>query len=299
MYAGSSAGEEAARNLRAAEELRKKAARLEERAAAYTRGRQGELVVARALDELTVDGYCRIDDCRWPGRPKANIDHVLIGPAGLFVVDAKNWSGRVEVRAGVLRQSGYRRSREVDATVEAARAVAGLLSVGVPRVEGVICLCGEAQIPPMALGDGRSVVAVAEIARWIRSQPALLTPTTVASVQSELIRLLESASRTAAATARTTSRVPDYVPHQWSGRPVQPERSVGLGPSDVIPPQRRFSKQKATVGRVLLLLLMLDAVVTAALSSSDRVGNVVVFIVCLAWLVRLEQRRPVVTTVLR
>ena len=298
MHAGSSAGDEAARSLRAAEELRRKAARLEERAAAYARGRQGEVVVALALDELAADGYVRIDDCRWPGRPQANIDHVLIGPAGLFVVDAKNWSGRVEVRDGVLRQSGYRRSREVDATAEAAHAVAALLTMGVPRVEGVLCLCGEAQMPPTVIASGKSIVPVAEIAQWVRRQPALLTPAAVAAVHDELVRRLQPASRTAVAAA--TSPVPDYVPQQWPDGPVRRERIGAVrAPIPVVGRHHRFSKRSAVIGRVLLMLLMLDAVMTGAFSSTNRAGDVIVFVICLAWLARLERRRPVVVTARR
>ena len=300
MQAGSSAGDEAARSLRAAEELRRKAARLEERAAAFARGRQGELSVARALDQLAADGYARIDDCRWPGRSQANIDHVLVGPAGLFVVDAKNWSGRVEIRDGVLRQNGYRRTREADASAEAARAVAGLLPMGVARVEGVLCLCGEAQPPPTQLPPSASVVSVAQICDWIRRQPALLTPAAVAAVHGELLRRLEPASRTAAESAG--SSVPDFVPEQWPAGPVRreppaPPRAARSGrsrPTPAPPPPRRhrFSKRAAIVGRAILLLLMLDAMATAAVSASNRAGDVIVFAVCLAWLARLERRRP-------
>lgn len=45
------------------------------------------------------------------------------------------------------------------------------------------------------------------------------------------------------------------------------------------------------MGRVLLLLL-LDAVGTGAVSASNRARHVIVFVACLAWLVRLERRRP-------
>jgi hypothetical protein len=48
----------------------------------------------------------------------------------------------------MLRQNGYRRTREVDASAEAARAVARLLLIGVARVDGKLCLSGEAQLPP-------------------------------------------------------------------------------------------------------------------------------------------------------
>jgi hypothetical protein len=297
VHAGSSAGDEAARSLRAAEELRRKAARLEERAASYARGRQGELVVAQALDALAADGYLRIDDCRWPGRPQANIDHVLVGPAGLFVIDAKNWSGRVEFRAGVLRQSGYRRSREVDAASEAARAVAQVLAMGVPRIGSVICLCGEAQMPPTAVSSDCSVVPVGGIAEWVRGQPALLTPAAVAAVHGELMRRLQPASRSAVEAA--DSPVPDFVPQQWPSGPVRreapaPTSARRFPPTPVRAKPHRFSKRSAVVGRVLLLLLMLDAVGTAALSTTNRAGDVIVFVICLAWFVRLERRRAVV-----
>jgi hypothetical protein len=46
-------------------------------------------------------GYRVIDDIRWPGTTKANIDHVINGPTGMFVVDAKNWTGKIAVKAGV------------------------------------------------------------------------------------------------------------------------------------------------------------------------------------------------------
>jgi hypothetical protein len=302
VQSGSSAGDEAARSLRAAEELRRKAARLEERAAAFARGRQGELSVARALDQLAADGYARIDDCRWPGRPQANIDHVLVGPAGLFVIDAKNWSGRVEVRDGVLRQNGYRRTREAEASAEAARAVAGLLPMGVARVEGVLCLCGEAQLPATQLPPSAFVVSVAQICDWMRRQPALLTPAAAAAVHGELLPRLEPASRTAAESA--ASSVPDFVPEQWPAGPVRreppaPARAPRSGrsrltPAPAPPRRHRFSKRAAIVGRVILLL-MLDAVGTAAVSANNRAGDVIVFVVCLAWLVRLERRRPTLT----
>ena len=61
-------------------------------------------------------------DVRWPGRRRANLDHVVVGPSGVFVVDTKNWSGRIEVRVGVLRQDGRSREKAVTGVADAARA---------------------------------------------------------------------------------------------------------------------------------------------------------------------------------
>lgn len=43
-------------------------------------------------------GWELVNDLQWPDR--GNIDHVLIGPAGVFVLETKSLSGRVSVTDG-------------------------------------------------------------------------------------------------------------------------------------------------------------------------------------------------------
>ncbi|KRF01536.1 hypothetical protein ASG88_08750 [Nocardioides sp. Soil777] len=130
MAAGESAYDVARRQ-------REKAARLERSAELWERGAQGEVEVARALESLP-DGWVVLHDLAWPGRPRANLDHVVIGPGGVFVVDAKNWSGRLEVRDQVLMQNGRRREPTVASAAEAAIAVQALMPV--PNLcMGVLC----------------------------------------------------------------------------------------------------------------------------------------------------------------
>ncbi len=130
MAAGESAYDVARRQ-------REKAARLERSADLWERGAQGEVEVARALESLP-DGWVVLHDLAWPGRPRANLDHVVIGPGGVFVVDAKNWSGRLEVRDQVLLQNGRRREPTVASAAEAAIAVQALMPV--PNLcMGVLC----------------------------------------------------------------------------------------------------------------------------------------------------------------
>ena len=49
------------------------------------------------MPELRGEGFAVLHDRRIPGT-RANIDHIVVSPAGVFVVDTKNWSGRVEQR---------------------------------------------------------------------------------------------------------------------------------------------------------------------------------------------------------
>jgi len=84
-----------------------------------------------------------LHDVRWPGRRRANIDHIAIGPAGILVVDAKNWSGAVTTHRGRLRQNGHPRDKELEGVLRAGVDVAALLPpASVPRVLPVLCLAG-------------------------------------------------------------------------------------------------------------------------------------------------------------
>lgn len=71
---------------------------------AWLRGAVGEEKLARRLDALTEQGAKVLHDRRIPGS-RANIDHLVIGPAGVFVIDAKRYSGRPQrrVEGGILR----------------------------------------------------------------------------------------------------------------------------------------------------------------------------------------------------
>ena len=115
MSAGESAYDVARRQ-------REKAERLQRSAALWEKGAEGEVAVARALEALPA-GWVVLHDLAWPGRQRANVDHVVIGPGGVFVIDAKNWSGRIEVRDSVLMQSGRRREPAVVSAAEAALAM--------------------------------------------------------------------------------------------------------------------------------------------------------------------------------
>jgi hypothetical protein len=62
---------------------------------AWARGAEGERELAEAL--AGVDSIGVLHDRRVPGT-RGNVDHVVIGPAGVFVVDAKRYEGTIRVR---------------------------------------------------------------------------------------------------------------------------------------------------------------------------------------------------------
>lgn len=60
----------------------------------WHRGYEGERVIGELLEAELSDKYHVFNDVRFPGR-KANIDHIVIGPSGIFVINTKNWRGIV------------------------------------------------------------------------------------------------------------------------------------------------------------------------------------------------------------
>jgi hypothetical protein len=65
-------------------------------AVAWRRGAAGERRTARLLGSLERQGWAVLHDLAVPGS-RANIDHLVIGPGGVFVIDSKQYSGRLQL----------------------------------------------------------------------------------------------------------------------------------------------------------------------------------------------------------
>jgi hypothetical protein len=130
----------------------------------------GERVVADKLSELVPRGWYVLHDVHWPGRPKASLDHVLVGPGGVVVVDSKNWTGEVRVASGVLWQGRYARTQAVEGALAQCAAVASVLTPPHRRlVRPLICMAAQ----PDLFGITSSDVAVAGSQRLVGAIEAL------------------------------------------------------------------------------------------------------------------------------
>jgi hypothetical protein len=63
----------------------------------WAKGAVGEESLGAKLTKLANERLVVLHDRRIPGS-RANIDHIAVAPGGLFVIDAKHYSGRVEKR---------------------------------------------------------------------------------------------------------------------------------------------------------------------------------------------------------
>jgi len=113
----------------------------------WKKGAEGERVLGTRLDNDAGVSFSVLHDRRIPGS-NANIDHLAVSAAGVWVIDAKKWSGRVafDTRAGHQRVliGGRNRTAKVKATLErqadaVARALEALDDVRCP-IYPVMCL---------------------------------------------------------------------------------------------------------------------------------------------------------------
>jgi hypothetical protein len=118
---------------------------------AWGLGANGEQALGTMLDPLRKQGMAVLHDRRIPGS-RANIDHLVITAWGVFVIDAKNYNGRVERRdRGGWFSSDYRlyvggRDKTtliagLDKQVKAVRAVLGEQFAAV-RICKTLCFVG-------------------------------------------------------------------------------------------------------------------------------------------------------------
>ena len=147
-----------------------------EQARTWQRGGQSERHTARLLDRrLTRDGYVVFHDLAVPGSD-ANVDHLVIGRSGVFVIDSKQWTGEVRQGAdGLVWHNHYCLDRTLEIVRWEADTVGRLLST---RAAALLCVHGAhiqgggldtkgvaivpAQLLRGALGDDR-VLSDAEV----------------------------------------------------------------------------------------------------------------------------------------
>lgn len=249
----------------------------------YERGYQGEVRTGELLRRLPPT-FTVLVDCRLPGS-KANIDHLVVGPTGVHLIDTKTYSGRVTIGGGTLWHNRRPLRRELAAQHRYATAVRQLLPASLAAtVRATLCVHDAMMQLPVLECDGvEAVCSDLIVARVVRGS-ARLSGGQVDEVVALLRRSLQPTDffrrEQQPPTPEAVVSPPRFAPRMQS-KPVGPSlgsrplvREARSAPSDV-PAPRATGVIDRRLAAVVLSLVLLAGLSVAVGHSGDAFAALV------------------------
>ncbi len=113
--------------------------------AVWEQGALGEQRVGALLERLRPHGAVPLHDRRIPGS-RANIDHVVVAPSGVWIVDSESYRGRIERRGRRgdprLFVKGHDRTNLVEGMAKQYDAVRDAMTNADVPIHRVLCFTG-------------------------------------------------------------------------------------------------------------------------------------------------------------
>ena len=154
----------------------------------WYKGALGEIAVGQILERLGPEWT--VLHAVPVGAGASDIDHVLIGPGGVFTLNTKNHTGQsVWVAGRTLMVSGKKQRHLYNASHEAARA-AKLLTRGVNAtvaVTGVVVVVAPKSMTVRERPSDVAVVTDRRLLQWLSDRPNVLTPRQTAAITAAAI----------------------------------------------------------------------------------------------------------------
>lgn len=190
---------------------------LSDRSRPWFRGAEGEMAVGQILGRLGPEWT--VLHAVPVGAGTSDIDHVVIGPAGVFTLNTKNHTGKAAwLGARAILVGGHRQHYLSHSRHEAARAAKRLsAAVGEPvPVTPVLVLIAPKSLTVKQRPVDVAVVTDRQVLRWLQRRRPVLAPAQVDRIRAAALR-----------------------PDTWHDHPALPEDPAVL--------QERFEQLRSTV----------------------------------------------------
>jgi Nuclease-related domain len=154
--------------------------RISPETSAWRRGAAGERRTARLLDRLEQRGWVVLHDLAVPGS-QANIDHLLIGPGGVVMIDSKQYRGRLQLDPdGLLWHGRYPLSMTLHTARWEADQADEVLGVADLQVAAIVAVHGATVPWGRVVANGVTVAPVSRVPDLLRALPPVLSAEQVA-----------------------------------------------------------------------------------------------------------------------
>jgi hypothetical protein len=157
----------------------------------YRRGLIGEQKVSETLMGALGNEYSLFNDVMLKGK-RGNIDHIVVGPTGIFAIETKNPKGKIisyygDNWEGVGKKSPSRQAR-INA-VRIKRILASQVESNSKRfwVQGIVAIANnEAKLTPKKPPESVEVERINELANHIKNKPKRFETREIEQIETEL-----------------------------------------------------------------------------------------------------------------
>lgn len=148
-------------------------------------GRQGEILVSQCLDQLKADGYRVFDDVVGDG---FNVDHVLVGPGGIFAIETKTrrkpeGDARVVYDGKKLTVDGHTPDRDpIQQVINESRHIRDILKLEVSDIDVKPVLIYPGWYTEQPHSSDVWVLNETAFPKWIKKEPPTLSADKVSQI---------------------------------------------------------------------------------------------------------------------
>ena len=162
----------------------------------YRAGIIGEQKVTRILSAALSDDYSLFNDVMLKSISGGNIDHVVVGPTGIFVIETKNYKGKISYYGdnweGVGKRSPSRQARINAMRIKNILASSASLKSKPFWIQGVVVLTDHrAEITQRKTPEHVKVTRIDGLADYIKNTPRRIETREIELIKTEITNKIE------------------------------------------------------------------------------------------------------------
>jgi len=162
----------------------------------YRAGIIGERKVTRMLLAALSDEYSMFNDVKLKSMASGNIDHIVVGPTGIFVIETKNYKGKISYYGdnweGVGRRSPSRQARINAMRIKKVLTSSTSLESKSFWIQGIVVLAERrAKITERKRPKDVKVTTLDGLAEYIESAPQRIETLEIELIEAEITNKIE------------------------------------------------------------------------------------------------------------
>ncbi len=157
----------------------------------YQQGFEGEKQVTKVLSSALSDDYFLINDVQLVAGKGSNIDHIVLGPTGIFVLETKNHSGKIvcyEDSWTGIGQNPFTQARVNASRVYKVIKASEIFEAKLPWIQAVVVFANKkVELDRRKAPSNVEVLKIDELTNYITRETRRLSAHEIESMSKEIL----------------------------------------------------------------------------------------------------------------